>query len=65
MLDTSGLFVDCKLELLFGEVPKQGLQLLGWGIPMPLQVWTKRYDEKVWQAGGSADEKAMVLRFFN
>jgi DNA helicase HerA-like ATPase len=39
--------------------PKEEVLLLGWGVPMPLPVRSRRYDEKFWQellgtSGGAA-----------
>ncbi len=29
--------------------PKEEVLLLGWGVPMPLPVRSRRYDEQFWQ----------------
>jgi hypothetical protein len=36
--------------------PKEEVLLLGWGVPMPLPVKSRRYDEKFWKEllGGNA-----------
>ncbi|MGD0753183.1 MAG: hypothetical protein ABSA23_17480 [Anaerolineales bacterium] len=40
--------------------PKEEVLLLGWGVPMPLPVRSRRYDEAFWQelfrAGGKRSE---------
>jgi hypothetical protein len=41
--------------------PKEEVLLLGWGVPMPLPVRSRRYDEKFWQellgkSGGRRDQ---------
>ena len=40
-------------ELLRGMLsrlqPKEEVVLLGWGVPMPLPVRSRRYDERFWE----------------
>jgi hypothetical protein len=48
--------------------PKEEVLLLGWGVPMPLPVRSRRYDEEFWKAltGGakrSRDQKLKELGF--
>jgi len=44
--------------------PKEEVLLLGWGIPMPLPVKSRRYDEKFWRElfgpGGRKDETQIM-----
>jgi DNA helicase HerA-like ATPase len=46
--------------------PKEEVLLLGWGVPMPLPVRSRRYDERFWAellgaAGGSRRSEAEIL----
>jgi DNA helicase HerA-like ATPase len=45
--------------------PKEEILLLGWGMPMPLPVRSRRYDERFWEellgAGGSKRSEAKIL----
>jgi len=45
--------------------PKEEVLLLGWGVPMPLPVKSRRYDERFWEellgkSGGKLGEKAIL-----
>jgi hypothetical protein len=45
--------------------PKEEVVLLGWGVPMPLPVRSRRYDEKFWEellrkSGPKRDESAIL-----
>lgn len=44
--------------------PKEEVLLLGWGVPMPLPVRSRRYDDTFWQellgAGGKKDETKIL-----
>jgi hypothetical protein len=45
--------------------PKEEVLLLGWGVPMPLPVKSRRYDERFWQEllgkpSGKLGEKAIL-----
>jgi uncharacterized protein len=44
--------------------PKEEVLLLGWGVPMPLPVRSRRYDETFWKellgAGGKKDEAQLM-----
>jgi hypothetical protein len=46
--------------------PKEEVLLLGWGMPMPMLVRSRRYDEKFWQellgAGGSKRGESQILK---
>jgi len=38
--------------------PKEEVLLLGWGVPMPLPVRSRRYDESFWkEMGGGGNAK--------
>jgi hypothetical protein len=39
--------------------PKEEVLLLGWGVPMPLPVRSRRYDEEFWKElfGGGGNHK--------
>ena len=44
--------------------PKEEVLLLGWGVPMPLPVRSRRYDEKFWkellrEAGKKSEAQSM------
>lgn len=50
---------DALRGMLSRLQPKEEVLLLGWGVPMPLPVRSRRYDEKFWQelmgkSGGAA-----------
>jgi hypothetical protein len=45
--------------------PKEEVLLLGWGVPMPLPVSSRRYDQKFWEkllgtAGGERGEAEIL-----
>jgi len=44
--------------------PKEEVLLLGWGVPVPLPVRSRRYDDKFWGelfgAGGKKDEARIM-----
>lgn len=44
--------------------PKEEVLLLGWGVPMPLPVRSRRYDDEFWRellgAGGKTDEACIL-----
>jgi hypothetical protein len=48
--------------------PKEEVLLLGWGVPMPLPVRSRRYDDKFWQellgssAPGGRRESSEILK---
>lgn len=45
--------------------PKEEVLLLGWGVPMPLPVRSRRYDERFWQellGAGRQKDEAQILR---
>ena len=46
--------------------PKEEVLLLGWGVPMPLPVRSRRYDQKFWEellgTGGSRRAESEILR---
>jgi DNA helicase HerA-like ATPase len=44
--------------------PKEEVLLLGWGVPMPLPVRSRRYDERFWKelTGRDADKPIDVNR---
>ncbi len=45
--------------------PKEEVLLLGWGVPMPLPVKSRRYDEAFWRelfGAGSKKDEAQILR---
>jgi hypothetical protein len=45
--------------------PKEEVLLLGWGVPMPLPVRSRRYDEEFWKellGGGGKRSKEQNLK---
>ena len=46
--------------------PKEEVLLLGWGVPMPLPVRSRRYDEQFWEEllgkAGSTRTSDQVMR---
>ena len=40
---------DALRGMLARLQPKEEVLLLGWGVPMPIPVRSRRYDEKFWQ----------------
>ncbi|MHC1782758.1 MAG: hypothetical protein AB9891_08390 [Anaerolineaceae bacterium] len=46
--------------------PKEEVLLLGWGMPMPIPVRSRRYDQKFWEEllGKSVDRMAQNLKIF-
>jgi hypothetical protein len=40
---------DALRGMLSRLQPKEEVLLLGWGVPMPILVQSRRYDEKFWQ----------------
>jgi uncharacterized protein len=40
---------DALRGMLARLQPKEEVLLLGWGVPMPLPVKSRRYDEKFWE----------------
>jgi len=41
--------------------PKEEVLLLGWGVPMPLPVRSRRYDDRFWrELSGKDEEKRSV-----
>ncbi len=56
---------DALRGMLARLQPKEEVLLLGWGVPMPLPVRSRRYDDKFWQellgdkAAGSKSEKQL------
>jgi len=46
--------------------PKEEVLLLGWGVPMPLPVKSRRYDEEFWKellgAGGGKRTREQNLK---
>lgn len=45
--------------------PKEEVLLLGWGVPMPLPVKSRRYDEAFWKellGGGARRSKEQNLK---
>jgi uncharacterized protein len=49
---------DALRGMLARLQPREEVLLLGWGVPMPIPVKSRRYDEKFWQElkGGSPDK---------
>jgi predicted DCC family thiol-disulfide oxidoreductase YuxK len=51
---------DALRGMLARLQPKEEVLLLGWGVPMPLPVRSRRYDEKFWKellSGSSGNHK--------
>ena len=53
---------DALRGMLARLQPKEEVLLLGWGVPMPLPVRSRRYDDKFWEeligrGGGKKSEK--------
>ena len=50
---------DALRGMLSRLQPKEEVLLLGWGVPMPIPVKSRRYDDIFWQElkGGSSDKK--------
>jgi hypothetical protein len=52
---------DALRGMLARLQPKEEVLLLGWGVPMPLPVRSRRYDDKFWEElgvkGGKRGEK--------
>ena len=45
--------------------PKEEVLLLGWGVPMPLPVRSRRYDDRFWEellgrSGGKRSEREIL-----
>ena len=66
-LDFHGVFGsgrDSLRGMLARLQPKEEVLLLGWGVPMPLPVKSRRYDDQFWHelfgAGGEKDEAQIM-----
>lgn len=71
-LDFHGVFGsgrDSLRGMLARLQPKEEVLLLGWGVPMPLPVRSRRYDESFWKEMGkskrSSEEINRELGFGN
>jgi uncharacterized protein len=49
---------DALRGMLARLQPKEEVLLLGWGVPMPLPVRSRRYDESFWKETGGGGKKS-------
>ena len=60
-----GMMINRLRGMLARLQPKEEVLLLGWGVPMPLPVRSRRYDEEFWKellGGGARKSEAQNLK---